>query len=399
MTSLHNRAGAIPFGLQALQQSDRLRGTTYASRYRDLMLRMARMFVSAEGSSNEAKVQCTAQIEAAFTPKMGTTVGIAAISQGVGASTTSSPSAAVQGQPLKESPKTRPLEEILAELDGLIGLNSVKQDVRQLTNYVKVLQVRQAKGLRVSDMSYHMVFYGKPGTGKTTVARLIGQIYRALGVISKGHLIEADRAKLVAAYVGQTAIKTTEVVNAALGGVLFIDEAYTLAPADSHGNDYGQEAIDTLLKLMEDNRNDLVVIVAGYPDEMGRFIASNPGLQSRFNKYLSFDDYTPPELVAIFNHFCKQNDYHLTDSATEKITAFYQSAYDARDKMFGNARLARNVFEKAIENQSTRILNMEMTGDVLTTIEACDLTFPTETKTLGSVSRRIGFDGASIQGR
>ena len=287
--------------------------------------------------------------------------------------------------------KVRGLEEVLSELDGLIGLNAVKQDVRQLANYVKVLQIRQAKGLKVSDMSFHMVFYGKPGTGKTTVARLIGEIYKALGVISKGHLIEADRTKLVAAYVGQTAIKTTEVVNNALGGILFIDEAYTLAPADARGNDFGQEAIDTLLKLMEDHRNDLVVIVAGYPDEMGRFVASNPGLQSRFNKYLSFDDYAPFELVEIFNHFCKQNDYCLTEPATQKARAFFESAYEARDKMFGNARLARNVFEKAIESQSTRILNMDMTGDVLTTIEACDISVPTEMKGVGGPSRRIGF--------
>ena len=232
-----------------------------------------------------------------------------------------------------------------------------------------------------------MVFYGKPGTGKTTVARLIGEIYKALGVISKGHLVEADRAKLVAAYVGQTAIKTTEIVNNALGGMLFIDEAYTLAPADARGNDFGQEAIDTLLKLMEDHRNELVVIVAGYPQEMGRFVASNPGLQSRFNKYLSFDDYAPAELVKIFNHFCNQNDYRLTESATEKIGEFFQSAYQTRDKMFGNARLARNLFERAIESQSTRIVTMEMTGDVLSTIEACDISMPTEMKDIGGTSR------------
>jgi len=305
--------------------------------------------------------------------------------------TSGSPEKVTVGEPASEVRKSRGLEEILLELDGLIGLNTVKLDVRQLVNYVKVLRIRQARGLKVSDMSFHMVFYGKPGTGKTTVARLIGEIYKALGVISKGHLIEADRAKLVAAYVGQTAIKTTEVVNNALGGILFIDEAYTLAPADARGNDFGQEAIDTLLKLMEDHRNELVVIVAGYPEEMGRFVDSNPGLQSRFNKYLSFDDYTPAELVEIFSHFCKQNDYRLTESATEKIRAFFQSAYEARDKMFGNARLARNVFERAIESQSTRILNMDMTGDVLTTIEACDISVPTEMKGMGSPARRIGF--------
>jgi len=380
-----------------LEENDRLHGTRYSIRYRELLLRMANMFASAEGVRNEAKLSCVAQIERALSqPTTALSAGkISTQQQGAG-----KPEAPASGLTAKATmaetatkgpPRSRGLEEVLQELDGLIGLNTVKQDVRQLVNYVKVLQIRQARGLKVSDMSFHMVFYGKPGTGKTTVARLIGEIYKALGVISKGHLVEADRAKLVAAYVGQTAIKTTEVVNNALGGILFIDEAYTLAPADARGNDFGQEAIDTLLKLMEDHRNELVVIVAGYPEEMGRFVDSNPGLQSRFNKYLSFDDYTPAELVEIFSHFCKQNDYRLTEPATEKIMEFFQSAYEARDKMFGNARLARNVFERAIESQSTRILNMDMTGDVLTTIEACDISVPTEMKGMGSPARRIGF--------
>ena len=378
---------AIPPGLQLVKQYDDLYGTQYSERLRAIYQQVVRIVAGAAPDT-------ASRVANEIADRVLLSVKQAAVAEPPRARTGTTNSSAVTKVTTVEPKRLgniRGLEEILLELDGLIGLDAVKQDVRQLVNYVKVLQIRQARGLKVSDMSFHMVFYGKPGTGKTTVARLIGEIYKALGVISKGHLIEADRAKLVAAYVGQTAIKTTEVVNSAIGGVLFIDEAYTLAPADARGNDFGQEAIDTLLKLMEDHRNELVVIVAGYPEEMGRFVDSNPGLQSRFNKYLSFDDYTPAELVEIFGHFCKQNDYRLTESAKEKIRAFFQSAYETRDKMFGNARLARNVFERAIESQSTRILNMDMTGDVLTTIEDCDISVPTELKGVGVPSRRIGF--------
>lgn len=402
-----------PSFIDSLERNDQLKGTAYASRYRELLLRMANMFAYADIRRNDATLSCVVQIKrtmsravlqptltqigrALFRPATAPSTGTISTQQQdtgktVGIRSALAPKEAAREPATKEAQSSCGLQEILLELDGLTGLNTVKQDVRQLANYVQVLQIRRAKGLKVPEMSFHMVFYGKPGTGKTTVARLLGEIYKALGVITKGHLIEADRAKLVAAYVGQTAIKTTDVVTGALGGVLFIDEAYTLAPADARGNDYGQEAIDTLLKLMEDHRNDLVVIVAGYPDEMGRFVSSNPGLQSRFNKYLSFDDYTPGELVEILNHFCKQNDYRLTESATEKIRAIFQSAYDTRDKMFGNARLARNIFGQAIECQSTRILSMEMTGDVLTTIEACDISVPTELRGIDGPPRRIGF--------
>src|SRR5258708_3146503 len=246
------------------------------------------------------------------------------------------------------------LNAVLAELDALTGLSKVKADVHQLANYIKVEQMRKAKGLKTSEISLHMVFYGNPGTGKTTVARLIAKIYWALGVVSKGHLVEVDRAGLVAGYVGQTAIKVTGVVEKAMGGMLFIDEAYSLKLADSA--DFGQEAIDVLLKLMEDHRDQFVVVVAGYPDEMKNFLTSNPGMKSRFNQYLEFEDYSPAELLTIFDGFCKSCDYRTSPEARTIIQTTLQKAYDVRDKTFGNARFARNLFEKIVENQANRVV-------------------------------------------
>jgi hypothetical protein len=219
----------------------------------------------------------------------------------------------------------------------------------------------------------HLVFYGNPGTGKTTVARLLAQIYRSLGVLSKGHLVETDRAGLVAGYVGQTALKVKEVVTQAIGGVLFIDEAYSLKPKDD-GNDFGQEAIETLLKQMEDHRDDLVVIVAGYPEEMNRFLSANPGLQSRFNKYLTFDDYTPEQLMLIFNRFSQKSDYALDSTAEAKLMDLFRAAYMNRDRYFGNARLARNVFERSISRLANRVVSIpEIDKSALVTIRPEDI--------------------------
>lgn len=264
------------------------------------------------------------------------------------------------------------LNTLLAQLDALTGLKRVKEEVRQLTNYLKVEQMRKTQGLKTSEISLHMVFYGNPGTGKTTVARLVAKIYRALGVVSKGHLIEVDRAGLVAGYVGQTAIKVRTVVDKAAGGLLFIDEAYSLKTGGD--NDFGQEAIETLLKLMEDRREDLVVVVAGYPMEMKKFLESNPGLKSRFAKYLQFDDYSPEELMAIFESACKSTDYQLSDDAHKAMADIFQKAYDARDRTFGNARFARNLFEKIVENQANRVVSMEKAEKTaLMTIEVADV--------------------------
>ena len=241
------------------------------------------------------------------------------------------------------------------ELDELIGLSSVKEEVRSLANFVKVQKQREAKGMKTAKVSYHLVFYGSPGTGKTTVARIVGRIYKDLGVLKKGHTVETDRGGLVAKYMGQTALKTDTVVQQALDGVLFIDEAYSLVPEGGNGQDYGQEAISTLLKRMEDYRDRLVVIIAGYKNEMQRFIDSNPGLQSRFNRYIDFPDYSGAELSDIFKMYMKKNQYTLTPDAEAYLKEQFDDAVAHKDRNFGNARFARNVFEKSIQQQANRL--------------------------------------------
>ncbi len=246
------------------------------------------------------------------------------------------------------------LEELLAELDDLCGLEKVKADVKSLINLVKVRRLREENHLPVPPMSLHLVFMGNPGTGKTTVARLLAKIYHAIGVLSKGQLVEVDRSGLVAGFVGQTALKTGEVIQKALGGVLFIDEAYALASQDSP-NDFGREAIEVLLKGMEDHRRDLIVIVAGYTALMGKFISSNPGLESRFNKYFYFEDYNGEQLMSIFASMCRRNGYALTEEAGQYAARELQSLYDNRDENFGNARDVRNLFETAVARQANRV--------------------------------------------
>lgn len=242
------------------------------------------------------------------------------------------------------------------ELNDLVGLSKIKEEVNNLISFTKMQIEREKQGLHAVPVSLHLVFSGNPGTGKTTVARILAKLYKEIGVLSSGHLVEVDRSGLVAGYVGQTAIKTQEKIEEALGGVLFIDEAYTLAKGGD--NDYGQEAIDTLLKAMEDNRKDLVVIVAGYTDEMKVFIDSNPGLRSRFNKYIEFEDYSIEELCQIFIGMCSKYDYVVDEEALEVVREKITGMVENKNKNFANARDVRNYFENIITKQSTRVASL-----------------------------------------
>jgi SpoVK/Ycf46/Vps4 family AAA+-type ATPase len=245
------------------------------------------------------------------------------------------------------------LKKALKELDSLVGLSVVKKQVKELTALVRVQKLRRAADLPVAVMSHHLVFRGNPGTGKTTVARLIGRIYAALEVVPEGHVVETDRAGLVAEYVGQTAIKTSEAFGKARGGILFIDEAYTLVRDAGSASGFGQEAIDTLVKLMEDHRDDTVVIAAGYPAEMDQFISANPGLRSRMPRTVDFPDYTDDELLLIFTGLCRAAGYTATASAKARVRTLL--AGSARGVAFGNGRAVRTLFEQAVQHQALRL--------------------------------------------
>jgi hypothetical protein len=283
--------------------------------------------------------------------------------------------------PIEEPlPPAEALEDLLAELDGLVGLKGVKQEVRLVTNLLQVHKLRRERNLPTPDSSLHLIFAGNPGTGKTTVARLLARIYRTLGVVEKGHLVETDRAGMVAGFVGQTALKVTEVFDRADGGVLLIDEAYALARGGE--KDFGQEAVDTLVKLIEDRRDRLVVVAAGYPTEMATFVNSNPGLRSRFPKTITFDDYSDAELVKIFEGLCAKNKYEPSPSALKAARKFFAS--HERTKGFGNGRVARNLFEQAMATQASRLMTRPAgaaapTDQELLAIEAADISKPVPT--------------------
>ena len=257
------------------------------------------------------------------------------------------------------------------QLNSLIGLSGVKKEVNSLINMMKINKIRESRGFSTANVSRHLVFLGNPGTGKTTVARLLSKIYKQLGALEKGQLVEVDRAGLVAGYVGQTALKTKEKIDEAMGGILFIDEAYTLAKG---GNDFGQEAIDTILKAMEDNRDAFIVIVAGYPEPMEDFLNSNPGLKSRFNKSIFFEDYSPEELFSILSGFCSKIGVSFDEKARNAVKQYIEILCENKPENFANGREMRNLFEAAISNQANRLAGYtDISDEDLNEIQESDL--------------------------
>lgn len=354
-----------PVVISYLEEYDRRFGFNYADRTRHALFQFANLVIKSDGTVTKAEAAALLQFKLMLYPHGGGSVDSEEETSATGEKTNEVLAIEVDAP--------RPLDDLMKELDALVGLDRVKADVRQLINFLKVQKMREEKGMTALPISRHLVFYGNPGTGKTTIARLMAQVYRSLEILSRGQLIESDRADLVAGFVGQTALKVKEVVNKALGGVLFIDEAYALSP-EGRGSDFGQEAVETLLKLMEDHRHDFVVIVAGYTEKMESFISSNPGLRSRFNKFLHFEDYKPEQLVEIFKGFCDKSAFKLTHAADQKLLEMFKLLDLERDESFGNARTARNLFEMTISKQANRIVTLPNIDEVvLATIEDVDI--------------------------
>lgn len=342
----------------------------WVQRYSTLMYRWASLIAKADGTVSEDESAVLAAILKMKEEETGGNVRVTAHEEVKRDDMETS-------EESSESSSTESLDDTMRELDKLIGLEPVKNDVHQLANFISIQQQRRTRGMKVAPMAYHCVFTGNPGTGKTTVARILADVYREMGVVKKGHLVETDRSGLVAEYVGQTAVKTNKIIDSALDGVLFIDEAYTLVQGGS--NDYGSEAIATLLKRMEDDRDCLVVILAGYTDEMKKFIDSNPGLQSRFNRYINFPDYSAEELSQIFLSIAEKSQYTCDADVRASLRDIMQAAVDSRDRCFGNGRYVRNLFEKAIQRQAVRLSTVApLTSEMLAELTLHDLGFSYE---------------------
>lgn len=378
---LLRRLDRTPVSVSYLETYDSRHGTNFADRARQALFQFANLVIKFDGAVTPKEAAALTEFKQTLYPggPQDSPDGARRDADAKGRAEAATAEAELAEE---ELPPPRPLEELMAELDALVGLDRVKADVRQLINFLKVQKLREEQGLKSLPASRHLVFYGNPGTGKTTVARLVAQIYRTLGVLRRGHLIETDRAGLVAGFVGQTAMKVRDVTTKALGGVLFIDEAYTLSSGGA--NDFGQEAVETLLKIMEDHRDDLVVIVAGYTGRMQEFLDSNPGLRSRFNKHIHFDDYGVEQLVKIFKTFCQKADFKLTEGAEGGLASIFGVLCASRDETFGNARAARNLFEATLSKQANRLVALpKVDREILSTIDTADIPGHDELRSTG----------------
>lgn len=367
-------AQGTPLLLRCAGACDRKDGTRIAKGFASSVLTILRAFAASfDGCLDERESAFIAGYERTLSALTGPLDGAPHAGEACPATETAPKEENAAQAQKEQEPDEETLEELTAQLHALIGLEEVKRELDTLINLIRIRKLRADSGLKVMDMSFHMVFTGSPGTGKTTVARLLARIYRKLGFLSKGHLVETDRSGLVAGYVGQTALKVQEVVRQAMGGILFIDEAYALARRGAQ-NDFGREAVDALVKLMEDNRGDLVVIAAGYTREMQDFLDANPGLRSRFNKYIEFPDYTTDELMAILELNAGKQQYTVEREACAVIRGALEQMRPADRADFGNARGIRNTLEKLVEAQANRLAQEKGTLSIeqLQTITSAD---------------------------